>query len=165
MHDAPKETRFPHYKRQSYQNGVIAMYHSHCKNNTAINNITTNMFTNSILQKWPNILLGPLLLIRKMGNMKNEMSAEITWKTRPPAHLGRVITLVKIRIKKHHDITTGVSSAWNTRVYISLLISAAEQSGLKYASPSKATGMHVHNFRFLQQKKRYGVSGKRKWQR
>jgi len=52
MHDAPKQTRFPHYKRQSYQNGVIAMYHSHCKNNTAINNITTNMFTNRvILQK------------------------------------------------------------------------------------------------------------------
>jgi hypothetical protein len=110
------------------------MYHSHCKNNTAINNITTNMFTNSvILQKWPNILLGPLLPIWKMGNMKNEMSAKITWKTHPPAHLGRVlfnISPVKITIKKHHNLSTGVSSAWNTGVYISLLISAAEQANL-----------------------------------
>jgi hypothetical protein len=96
-------------------------------------------------------LLGPLLLIRKMGTMKNEMSAEITWKIHPPAHLGRVlfnISPVKIWIKQHHDLSTGVSSAWNTGVYISLLISAAEQSGLKYAYPFKATGMQVHNFRF-----------------
>ena len=30
MHNAPKETRFPHNKRQSYQNGVKAKYHSNC---------------------------------------------------------------------------------------------------------------------------------------
>ena len=42
------------------------------------------------------------------------------------------------------------------------IVEFSSTSGLKYASSSMATGMHVHNF-FLQ-KKRYGVPGKRKWQ-